>query len=103
MEYRDKTLSCADCQQPFVWSSGEQLFFADKKFKNEPKRCKECKARRSPDGPRSSQLRNGNGRVETAVRCSECGKDTTIPFKPTQGRPVYCKDCFSKRAVHPRI
>jgi CxxC-x17-CxxC domain-containing protein len=29
--------------------------------------------------------------------CSECGKECEVPFKPTEGRPVYCKECFSKR------
>jgi len=29
--------------------------------------------------------------------CSQCGKETTVPFKPTQGRPVYCKECFQQR------
>jgi CxxC-x17-CxxC domain-containing protein len=28
--------------------------------------------------------------------CSECGKETQVPFQPTQGRPVYCRDCFAK-------
>ncbi|MFZ7138458.1 MAG: CxxC-x17-CxxC domain-containing protein [archaeon] len=31
------------------------------------------------------------------VKCTECGKDTTVPFEPTKGKPVYCKVCFSKR------
>jgi CxxC-x17-CxxC domain-containing protein len=31
------------------------------------------------------------------VICSECGKETQVPFKPTQDRPVYCRDCFQKR------
>ena len=26
--------------------------------------------------------------------CSNCGKDTTVPFQPTSGRPVLCRDCF---------
>ncbi|MEA2054278.1 MAG: CxxC-x17-CxxC domain-containing protein [Candidatus Thermoplasmatota archaeon] len=30
------------------------------------------------------------------VICSDCGKETEVPFKPTEGRPVYCRDCFSK-------
>ena len=47
MEYRDKTLVCIECHQTFVWSAGEQLFYADKNFKNEPKRCKACKAKRA--------------------------------------------------------
>ena len=47
MEFQDKTLRCVDCGTEFVWTAGEQLFFADKNFKNEPKRCKACKAKRA--------------------------------------------------------
>src|ERR671919_891061 len=92
MEFQDKILSCVDCGAEFVWTAGEQLFYADKNFKNEPKRCKECKAKRNArlsSGPRE--------RVETTATCSQCGKETTVPFKPTQGRPVYCKECFQAR------
>jgi CxxC-x17-CxxC domain-containing protein len=28
------------------------------------------------------------------VTCSDCGKETEVPFKPAEGRPVYCRDCF---------
>ncbi|PVX24118.1 MAG: hypothetical protein CW691_08500 [Candidatus Bathyarchaeum sp.] len=31
------------------------------------------------------------------VKCTECGKATTVPFEPTKGKPVYCRTCFSKR------
>ena len=47
MEYQDKVLKCAECSQEFVFTAGEQMFFADKGFKNEPKRCKDCKAKRA--------------------------------------------------------
>lgn len=30
------------------------------------------------------------------VKCSYCGKDTSVPFEPEPGRPVYCKDCLAK-------
>ncbi|MBU6414955.1 hypothetical protein KGQ34_01760 [Patescibacteria group bacterium] len=33
-------------------------------------------------------------REEHAIKCSQCGKDSTVPFKPIGDRPVYCKDCF---------
>src|ERR671911_1366 len=50
MEFQDKTLNCVDCGTEFLWTAGEQLFFADKNFKNEPKRCKSCtRARRDND------------------------------------------------------
>ncbi len=29
--------------------------------------------------------------------CAQCGQKTTVPFEPTQGRDVYCRDCFQKR------
>jgi CxxC-x17-CxxC domain-containing protein len=95
MEYQDKVLHCADCGAEFVWTAGEQAFFADKHFTNEPKRCRACKAKRArrpasePAGPRE--------RVETRATCSACGKETTVPFKPSQGRPVYCRECFQQR------
>lgn len=28
--------------------------------------------------------------------CTKCGKDTTVPFQPTPGKPVYCRDCFNE-------
>jgi CxxC-x17-CxxC domain-containing protein len=30
------------------------------------------------------------------IICSDCGKEDEVPFKPTEGRPVYCKECFQK-------
>jgi len=30
------------------------------------------------------------------TKCSDCGKDCEVPFKPTEGRPVYCQECFPK-------
>jgi len=29
--------------------------------------------------------------------CSECGKECEVPFKPTEGKPVFCRDCFAKK------
>jgi CxxC-x17-CxxC domain-containing protein len=96
MEFQDKSLRCVDCGEEFIWTAGEQLFFADKQFKNEPKRCKSCKAVRAH---RSSAGPAGRERVETQATCSACGKETTVPFRPTQGRPVFCKECFQQRKL----
>jgi DNA-directed RNA polymerase subunit RPC12/RpoP len=46
MEFQDRILRCVDCGTEFIWTAGEQQFFADKNFKNEPKRCKACKGKR---------------------------------------------------------
>lgn len=93
MEFQDKMLKCVDCGTEFLFTAGEQLFFHDKQFKNEPKRCKACKAKRlSLVG--AAPVGNRHPRVETRTTCSQCGKDTTVPFRPTQGRPVLCRECF---------
>jgi CxxC-x17-CxxC domain-containing protein len=96
MEYHDRVLKCSECSAEFIFTAGEQMFFADKGFKNEPKRCKGCKARRmegaGPGANGGLQMRS-----ETKTSCSQCGKDTTVPFRPTQGRPVFCRECFQQR------
>ena len=94
MEFQDKALKCVDCGSEFIWTAGEQLFFADKQFKNEPKRCKACKAKRASRPSAGPAMRE---RVETQATCSACGKETTVPFRPTQGRPVFCKECFQSK------
>jgi CxxC-x17-CxxC domain-containing protein len=38
----------------------------------------------------------GGSREMHPAKCSECGADCEVPFKPTEGRPVYCRDCFQK-------
>jgi len=29
--------------------------------------------------------------------CTECGKECEVPFKPTEGKPVFCRECFAKK------
>jgi CxxC-x17-CxxC domain-containing protein len=100
MEFVDRLLICADCGGEFIFTAGEQLFFLDKQFKNDPKRCKPCKSRRSASGVAAtpgSPAAAGISRTETRTECSECGITTTVPFKPTQGRPVLCRQCFKNK------
>jgi CxxC-x17-CxxC domain-containing protein len=92
MEFQDRVLKCVECGSEFVFTTGEQSFFADKGFRHEPKRCKNCKAVRA-----SGSASAGPARSETRATCSQCGKETTVPFKPTQGRPVYCRECYQAR------
>ena len=35
------------------------------------------------------------------IKCTDCGKTATVPFKPTIGKPVYCHTCFTKRSSKP--
>ena len=83
--FEDKTLKCRECGAEFVFTASEQQFYADKGFQNEPGRCPACRAAR-----RASR----RTREMFEVVCDECGRTTQVPFQPTEGRPVYCRDCF---------
>ena len=86
MEFQDKVLKCIDCGADFIFTAGEQLFFHDKQFKNEPKRCKACKTKRvSVLGAAPSRARQPLRQSGNPTTCSECGKETTVPFKPNAG------------------
>jgi CxxC-x17-CxxC domain-containing protein len=102
--YDDKILTCRDCQQSFVFTSGEQEFFASRGFTNEPSRCPECRAERKRSqntgfsGGYAGGYAGGYERREREMFpavCAQCGKDTQVPFPPRTDRPVYCSDCFA--------
>ncbi len=86
--YEDKTLVCKECGQEFVFTAGEQEFYAERGFQNEPQRCKACRDARkaAARGPRE---------YFTAV-CASCGGEAKVPFEPKSDRPVYCSECFAK-------
>jgi CxxC-x17-CxxC domain-containing protein len=104
--YADKTLSCRDCGASFIFTTGEQEFFASRGFTNEPTRCPDCRAERKrtqgggggySSGGYSGGGGGGYGRSERTMYpavCAQCGKDTEVPFEPRSDRPVYCSDCF---------
>ena len=95
--YTDKSLTCRDCGQNFAFTASEQQFFAERGFENEPSRCPECRAaRRASGGDRRSSGSSGH-REMVDVTCSGCGKPAQVPFTPTNGRPVYCSDCFTSQ------
>ena len=122
--YTDKTLTCADCGQQFVFTASEQDFYAQRGF-SEPRRCASCRASRKAargnggggygassgggGGYGSSSYSSGGGyggggggygerergpREMFSATCSNCGKEAMVPFRPTSGKPVYCSDCF---------
>ncbi|MBS6445050.1 MAG: zinc-ribbon domain containing protein [Ruminococcus sp.] len=89
--YEDKILVCKDCGSEFTFTAGEQEFFAEKGFTNEPQRCKACRIAR----------KNGGSVSKPAVElfeatCSKCGGIARVRFQPKEGRPVYCGKCFAE-------
>ncbi|MBQ8759345.1 MAG: zinc-ribbon domain containing protein [Clostridia bacterium] len=87
--YTDKTLKCKDCGSDFVFTAGEQEFYAEKGFVNEPQRCKAC---------RDAKKNAGKGaRTFFEATCASCGGTARVPFEPKEDRPVYCSECFAKQ------
>jgi CxxC-x17-CxxC domain-containing protein len=104
MYFMDKTLTCKDCSNTFLFTAGEQDFYKQKGLQNEPGRCPDCRNRR-----KQQAIANGlpsvtaPGAQQPVIRevstvvCAECGKETTVPFRPRLARPVYCSECFNKQ------
>jgi CxxC-x17-CxxC domain-containing protein len=97
MAFEDKMIVCVDCGEEFVHSAADQSRYAERGFTNEPKRCKACRDKRKAEGPGGRSGGEGRSRESYEAVCAACGAKTTVPFKPTQGRPVYCRDCFRSR------
>ena len=88
--YQDRSLTCRDCAEEFLFSAGEQAFFVSKGLTNDPQRCPSCRAvakrARASEGPREFH----------AAICGACGGQAIVPFAPRNDRPVYCSSCFDK-------
>lgn len=99
MSYADTTLTCRDCGQSFVFTAGEQEFFAARGFTNQPSRCPQCRASRKAERGFGSYSTGGYGREREmfSVTCSRCGGEARVPFQPRGDKPVYCSDCFARQ------
>jgi len=81
-----------ECEVPFEPTEGKSV------------RCQECFRKNRPQRRFGGNRRFGGSRdfnrgpreMHKAV-CAECGKECEVPFKPTEGRPVYCKECYAKK------
>ncbi len=98
----DRSIHCVDCGQQFLFTAGEQEFYASKGLTNAPTRCKACREVRKQQRAESPRASRGGGvpargaapREMHAVVCADCGAETRVPFLPVASRPVYCKDCY---------
>jgi CxxC-x17-CxxC domain-containing protein len=88
--YQDRNLTCRDCGITFVFSAGEQAFFAAKGLQNDPQRCPSCR-----QAARNARAAGGPREYHAAI-CAMCGGQAVVPFAPRNDRPVYCSSCFDK-------
>lgn len=86
--YQDKTLACKECGNEFIFTEGEQEFYAEKGFQNEPQRCKDCRTSRKVASRANKEM--------FVATCASCGAAAKVPFQPREDRPVYCSECYAK-------
>jgi CxxC-x17-CxxC domain-containing protein len=86
MNFEDKKLTCKECSKEFIWSAGEQQFYADKGLQNPPSRCPECRKKRKA---------KENVQKYTII-CKECGKKGEVPFQPRDPNDILCAECWAK-------
>lgn len=107
MALADQTLYCRDCNQEFLFTVGEQEFYASRGFTNTPARCPSCRAaHKAQMGGRSRSPRYGQSdggyreaRQMYTATCASCGNEAQVPFQPREDRPVYCSDCFQSQSA----
>jgi CxxC-x17-CxxC domain-containing protein len=92
--FQDKELICKDCGNQFIFTAGEQEFYAEKGFENQPTRCRECRNARK--ATRNNGISTRQTRELFPAVCAGCGVETEVPFKPVSNRPVYCRECFAR-------
>jgi CxxC-x17-CxxC domain-containing protein len=77
----------AKCELPFKPTGDKPVF------------CSNCFGSRAhssrPGGRDSVQSHFQDKRMHSAI-CTECGAQCEVPFRPTGGKPIYCKNCFRK-------
>ncbi len=99
MSYEDSNLTCVECNSEFVFSSDDQQFHSERGYQD-PKRCPTCRQARRGGGYGGGYGGGGGGsygpRQMYDATCADCGQAAKVPFLPTQDRPVYCSECFSK-------
>lgn len=96
----DINLRCRECGRDFVFTTGEQEFYASRGLTNQPSRCPECRASRkaSQGGGYGGGSRGARGdRQMYTAQCSSCGREAQVPFQPRGDRPVYCSDCYRQQ------
>jgi CxxC-x17-CxxC domain-containing protein len=96
MTFKDKAIQRSDCGATFIFSVEDQEFFHSKGYTNEPKRCPSCRQARKAGRYGNESRGYGAPRQMFPATCTECGKDTEVPFEPYWGKPVYCSDCYRK-------
>ena len=90
----DLDITCAECGETFPFTEREQDYYRERGLSH-PKRCKPCRDSRRQSFGGARQGGGGSERERFDIVCDQCGKPDSVPFKPQEGRPILCGNCFS--------
>ena len=106
MAFQDRELACRDCGGGFVFTAGEQEFYATKGLQHDPVRCPSCRSTRKMMRPEDRDetatygvFASWGGRTPRQLHvasCAQCAQLTEVPFVPRGDRPVYCSACYNE-------
>ncbi len=88
----DIEIKCQSCDATFIFTEKEKNFFASMGFVT-PRYCHACRKERK----KSPRNQGEEWKEYYEVCCDSCGKDTRVPFKPVNGRPVFCWECLQAK------
>lgn len=94
--FLDRMLNCRECGNDFVWTAGEQAFYASKGLENIPGRCPTCRAAARAARKAGTPSSAGRPREFFPAVCGRCGVQTQVPFQPRNDRPVFCSSCYDE-------
>lgn len=105
MAFQDREIACRDCGAGFIFTGGEQEFYASKGLQHDPVRCPACRQNRKAlrpedrdDTPSYGVFVSWGGRTPRELHmatCAECRQVTEVPFRPRGDRPVFCSNCYN--------
>lgn len=105
MAFTDRELICRDCSAAYIFTAGEQEFYATKGLQHDPVRCPSCRQQRKMMRPEDREeiphygvYASYGGRTPRQLHvatCAQCAQMTEVPFVPRGDRPVYCSNCYN--------
>jgi CxxC-x17-CxxC domain-containing protein len=92
----DKTLTCRDCGEHFVWTSGEQEFYINKGLTKQPSRCPDCRS-----ATKSDHSAKRDARPIYNIVCCDCHAELKLHFQPKSPDSFRCKACQERYKNRP--
>jgi CxxC-x17-CxxC domain-containing protein len=93
--HTDRVMICRSCGKTFIFSAAGQEFFIRQGFREAPRHCRACRAKRNEK--RAEKVRTEGAPTRYSAVCWSCQRTVEVPFKPAPQRPVYCRICHGAR------